>query len=481
MPREILINIEPREKRVSIVDDGRLEEFYIERPQDKTIVGNIYKGKVEAVISSIGAAFVDIGLPKKGFLYLSEIAELFEPVDGNNIVKNIEVKPGQEVLVQVVKESFGTKGPRLSTHISLPGRYLVLMPQDPHLGVSRRIEDEAERRRLKQILEELKLPKDLGFILRTAALAKSKRELWRDARFLLKLWAKIKRTSQKKNAPSLVYEEYDLVLRAIRDSFTDDISKLIIDSKDEFRRIRRFMNVFLGYLAKRVELYNGVDLFLDKDIEKQINKIFENKVYFKSKAYIVIEQTEGLVVVDVNSGGFRKSKDPEDMAFRVNSEAAIEIARQLRLRDLGGIIVIDFIDMEKERHRLEVLNILKKELSKDSAKYDVLGISKFGVVEMTRERVHRTASMLFYQECPYCRGKGKVKSSSTMSVYALKELRRVLAQHPNRQYLNLTLHPNVYQQLLKENSSLKLLERKFKLKISLISDPSLHIEDIKIS
>ncbi|MDP2943933.1 MAG: Rne/Rng family ribonuclease [Candidatus Omnitrophota bacterium] len=481
MTKEILINVEPQEKRVAIIENAQLEEFYLERPQDRTIVGNIYKGKVEAVVSSIGAAFVDIGLPKKGFLYLSEISETFEPVEENKVIKNIEVKTGQEVLVQVVKESFGTKGPRLSTHIGLPGRYLVLMPQDAHLGISRRIENEAERKRLKQILVELKLPKDVGFILRTAAVGKSKRELWRDARFLIKLWARVKKVNQRRTTPGLVYEEYDLVLRAIRDYFTEDVSKLIIDSKDEFRRIRHFMNTFLGYLAKRVELYKGYDLFKDRDIERQINKIFENKVYLKSKVYLVIEQTEGLVVIDVNSGGFKKSKNPEEMAFKVNSEAAIEIARQLRLRNLGGIIVIDFIDMEREGHRQGVFDILNKELSKDKAKYDVLGISKFGVVEMTRERIHRTTTMLSYQECPYCKGKGRVKSPLTISIYALKELRRFLSERPDMRSLNIILNPSVYQEVFKEKLTLTAIERRFKAKINLLSDPALHIEDIKIS
>jgi ribonuclease G len=482
MVKEILINVELQEKRVAIIDAaGRLEEFSIERPQDKTIVGNIYRGKVEGVVSSIGAAFIDIGLQKKGFLYLVEIAQTLEPVDGNHVVKNIEVKKGQEVLVQVVKESFGTKGPRLSTHIGLPGRYLVLMPQDPHLGVSRRIEDEAEKKHLKQVLEELKLPKDLGFIVRTVAQGKSKRELLRDARFLMKLWARIKKTNQKRTAPCLVYEEYDLTLRTIRDSFTDEISRLVIDSREEFKRIRRFMNVFLGYLARRVELYKGTDLFLDKGIESQINKIFENKVYLKSKAYLVIEPTEGLVVVDVNSGGFRKSKGQEEMAFRVNSEAAVEVARQLRLRDLGGIIVIDFIDMEREEHRRQILNILNRELSKDKAKYDVIGISKFGIVEMTRERIHRTVTMVSHQECPYCKGKGKVKSPLTISIYALKEIKRFLTENPSRQFLSLTLNPNVFQEIEKEKLTLSLLERRFKTKISLISNPAFHIEDVKIT
>ncbi|MCX5710730.1 MAG: ribonuclease E/G, partial [Candidatus Omnitrophica bacterium] len=292
--------------------------------------------------------------------------------------------------MQVVKEGFGTKGPRLSTQIGLAGRYLVIMPGGSGAGISRRIEDDAERKRLRQLFSELKLPKDVGFIVRTAASGKSKLELMRDAQFLYKLWKRLEKTIGGKKAPALIYEEYDLSLRAIRDSFTDDVSKLLVDSKPEFYRIQNFMRTFLGYLRNKVELYKGDDLFGDKDIERQISKTFESKVYLKSKAYLVIEPTEGLVVIDVNSGGFKKKLSQEDAAFKVNCDAAVESARQLALRDLGGIIVIDFIDMEKERHRREVLNVLKKALSLDKAKYDILGISKFGVVEMTRERVHKT-------------------------------------------------------------------------------------------
>jgi len=423
MSKEILVNIEPQEKRVALVQDGQLQEFYIERPQDRTIVGNIYKGKIEAVLPSLGAAFVDIGLPKKGFLYLSEIEFAFESVDEPKAQKDKEIKKGQEVLVQVVKESFGTKGPRLSTHIGLAGRYLVIMPQDKQVGISRRIEDDIERRRLRQIFNELKLPKDVGFIVRTAACGKSKQELGRDAQFLYKLWKRLEKIVEQKKAPSLIYEEYDLTLRAIRDSFTEDVTKLIVDSKPEYYRIQNFMRTFLSYLAKKVEFYRGDDLFAEKDIERQIARINESKVYLKSKAYLVIEPTEGLVVIDVNSGGFKKRFNQEETAFKVNTEAAIEAARQLVLRDLGGIIVIDFIDMEKEGHRREIFNILKKALSNDRAKYDILGISKFGVVEMTRERIHKTVQMLSFQTCPYCQGRGRVKSATTIAIYALKELR----------------------------------------------------------
>ena len=478
MPKEILINIEPQEKRVAIVNNGHLDEFYIERPQDKTIVGNIYKGKIEAVLTNLGAAFVDIGLVKKGFLYLSEIESAFESLETPKLNLK-EIKKGQDILVQVVKESFGTKGPRISCHIGLPGRYLVLMPQDNQIGVSRRIEDDEERRRLRGILSELNLPKDMGFIVRTAACNRSKQELLRDAKFLLKLWNRLEKITRRKTAPCLIYEEYDLTLRAIRDSFTDDVSKLIIDSKAEYYRIRRFMKTFLSYLTNKIELYKGDDLFEGKDIEKQINKIFVNKIYLKSKAYIVIEPTEGLVVIDVNSGGFRSKTGHEEAAFKVNCEVAQEIARQIRLRDLGGIIVIDFIDMEKESHRREVLNILKKALSNDRAKYDILGISQFGLVEMTRERIHRTVQTLSYEACPYCQGRGKVKSPVTMSIYALRELRRYLKGKSLKQ-VNITLNPVVIDKILKEKDNLSFIERKFKTKLNFISDPALHTEEIKI-
>lgn len=480
MPKEILINASSQEKRVAIVSDGKLEEFYIERPQDKTIVGNIYKGKIEALMPSVGAAFVDIGMVKKGFLYLSEIENAYEPVDRQKIgPRETKKEKGQEVLVQVVKEPFGTKGPRISCEIGLAGRYLVLMPLENQIGVSRRIEEDDERRRLRQVFAELKLPNDVGFIVRTAAQGKSKQELGHDANFLLKLWRRLEKVIQAKNAPALIYEEYDLVFRAIRDSFTDDVTKLIVDSKPEFYRIQRFMRTFLSYLTRRVELYRGDDLFTDKNIERQISRIFESKVYLKSKAYLVIEPTEGLVVIDVNSGGFKKKLQQEETAFKVNCEAALEAAHQLRLRDLGGIIVIDFIDMEKEGHRREVLQTLKKALSNDKAKYDILGISKFGLVEMTRERIHNTVQTLSFQPCPYCLGRGKVKSPLTMSIYALKELRRFCKDKSPRQ-ANLSLNPAVIDEILKDRTNITDIERRFRTKINLVSNPALRIEDIDL-
>jgi len=480
MSKEILINAETQEKRVAIVENGQLLEFHIERPQDRTIVGNIYKGKIEAVMPSIGAAFVDIGLPKNGFLYLSEIVTAYESVESPVQTSIKEVKKGQEVLVQVVKESFGTKGPRLSTEIGLAGRYLVIMPLDKQGGISRRIEDEPERRRLREIFKELKFPDPVGFIVRTAASGRNKQELIRDAQFLYKLWKRLEKIAQEKKAPALVYEEYDLALRAIRDSFTEDVSKLIVDSKPEFYRIQHFMRTFLSYLSKKVELYRGDDLFGSKDVEKQINRIFESHVYMKSKAYLIIEPTEGLVVIDVNSGGFKKKVNQEDMAFKVNAEAALEIARQLVLRDLGGIIVIDFIDMEREGHRRELLNILKNALAIDRAKYDIMGISKFGIVEMTRERIHKTVQMLSFHPCPYCKGKGKLRSPQTLGIFALKELKRYLKGKTLKQ-ASVTLAPPVIDEILKDKEALRAIEHKYRIKINLISNPTAHLEDIKIA
>ncbi len=486
MNKEILITADPQEKRVVIVKDKLMEEFYIERPQDKTIVGNIYKGIIEAVIPSINGAFVDIGLPKKGFLYLTEIESAYDLIDNHdtNVAPKKhptkEVKKGQEVLVQVVKESFGTKGPRLSCHIGIAGRYLVLMPLDNQTGVSRRIEDDEERRRLRQILQELKLPKGVGFIVRTVASGKNKHELMRDAIFLIKLWKRVEKTIARQKAPSLIYEEYDLTLRVIRDSFAEDVSKLIVDSKPEFYRIQKFMGAFMGSFRRKVEYYRGADLFGEKDVERQIHKIFEKKVYMKSKAYIIIEPTEGLVVVDVNSGGFKDKVNQEEAAFRVNCEAAIEAAHQLRLRDLGGIIVIDFIDMEKEFHRREVLRVLKEALNADRAKYDILGISKFGLVEMTRERIHNTVQTMSFQDCPYCGGKGRVKSPTTMAIFALKELKKYLKDKRLRQ-VTLTLNPEVASEIAKNKENVRFVERSLRVRLNLIPNPALKIEDIAIS
>jgi Rne/Rng family ribonuclease len=371
---------------------------------------------------------VDIGVGKNGFLYLSE---MFNPLVEEEVSKSkgflsklLKKKTkaaappksfakGDEILVQVVKEPFGTKGPRLTTHISLPGRFLVLMLQDKSTGVSRRIAEVEERSRLRQILNELNFGKGISFIVRTASSGKGKRELIRDAQFLFKMWQRIRNTAQKQKAPALIYKEYDLMWRVVRDSLTEDVESVYIDSKEDFLKLLRFIKILIGnHFVKRVRLYkDSTPLFEAKKIETETKKIYERKIFLKSGAYIVIEPTEGLTVVDVNSGKFKTQAEPEVAAFQVNMEAAPEIARQLRLRDVGGIIVIDFIDMAREFHRRQVFEILKKALSSDHAKTEVFGISRLGLVEMTRERSGKTIESKSFENCPYCRGTGKLKIS----------------------------------------------------------------------
>ncbi len=481
MEKEILIEVLARDKRVAITEDDKLVEFYIERSEG-SIVGNIYKGKIEEITPSINACFVDIGQDKKGFLYLEETPSLIEPVEIQ--FGPAELKKGQEIIVQVAKEAFGTKGPRLSTHISLAGRYLVLMPFDLQIGVSRRIEDQKERERLKGILEELNLPKSIGFIIRTAATDKGKRELLSDAKFLLRLWHRIRKTSHRKRAPLLIYKEYDLILRVIRDYFTEDIKRVICDSKEEFLRIRKFLrDIYSERLIKRLEFYQDEKpLFEYKRIINQIEEIYQRRVELKSGAYLVIESTEGLVVIDVNSGRFKERRfSSEETAFRVNLEAAEIIPRELKLRNLGGIIVIDFIDMQEESHRLEVLQKLKLKLSEDRAKTEVLGISKFGLVEMTRERIYKSTEAVSYRTCPCCQGKGKIKSHSTIAVSILRELRkRLFSYHKDR--IELILHPDIAKELLvTERRTLLELQRRYFVKIEIKENSTFHPEDFKIS
>ena len=486
MSKEILINIESQETQVAIVDNGNLEEFYVERPQHRTIVGNIYKGRIESVVASIAACFVDIGKEKNGFLYLEEVPDILESADIQAKPKSVDVKDvkkGQEVLVQVVKEQFGLKGPRITTHIGLAGRYLVLMPQDAQRGISRRIEDPVERIRLHKILEELNLPKEMGYIVRTVCVGKDKKELARDARFLFKNWQRIKKIASRKHSPALIYEEYDLALRVLRDSFTEEVSRVVIDSKQEFRRVYGFVRSFLGPLYKRLELYQkDTPLFEHRQIEKQINNIFEAKAYLKCGGYLVIEPTEGLVVIDVNSGHFKKKLSQDEMAFKVNSEAAEEVARQIKLRNLGGIVVIDFIDMTREYQRREVLNILKRSFESDKAKTDIIGISKFGVVEMTRERVYQTVESMSYQACPYCKGKGKIKSPFTVSIEIPKRIKEFIQDSKvYKRDVVIEVNPQVLAFVDQQKNALSVIEHRYRRHFLIQPNANLHIEEIIIT
>jgi ribonuclease G len=357
------------------------------------------------------------------------------------------------------------------------------MPFDKHFGISRKIDDVGERRRIKEIIRSLNLNYEYGIIVRTAAWGKEKDALVRDLHFLLNLWDKVKKVSHKVRSPHLVYEDYDLVLRTVRDYFTEDVERLVVDSKIEYKRIYKFVSAFLKPLVRKLFFHRDrISLFDKRGVEKEIEHIYKNRVYLKCGAHIVIEQTEGLIVVDVNSGSFsHKKSQQEEAAFQVNSEAATEVARQLRLRDLSGIIVIDFIDMQEAFNRKKLLRILNMALSEDKAKTDVVGLSRLGLVEMTRERVHRSIESISYKDCPYCHGKGRVRSEVAMVGYALRHLRSCLANFKPR-LVSVSLHPEVAKKIISENrNSLRQLEREFRKRINISAQDNLHIEDIKVS
>ena len=496
MGKEILINIEPQEKRLAILENKILEEFSVERIGEKRLVGNVFKGRVNSVVPAVKAAFVGLGLEKNGYLYLADIVGLgmeFESIDkeeeelkpprGIQPHQSIDqlVKKGQEVLVQITKEPFGTKGARLTTHISLPGRYIVLLPFDRHLGISRRISDDKERVRLKEILRGLEVPKEMGVIIRTAGIGQSKRELGRDLKYLLGIWRKIKIGAAKKASPAQLHEEYDLTLRVARDYLTEDVEKLVIDNRDEYRKIQHFLSAVAPHLRAKVELYEGdIPLYDRKMIEKEVEKIFERKVPLRCGGYIIIEPTEGLVAIDVNSGKFTEKKSLEETAFAVNMEAAREVARQIRLRDLGGIIVIDFIDMMQAGKRRKVFEALIDSLKRDKAKTDVSPLSEICLVEMTRQRMRRSVESMSFRECPYCQGRGLIKSVSTVSIQALRKVKKYLKETKKKQ-VELHVNPEVTSRLFNEDrQAIEAIERTFHARIIVKADPLLHVEEIKL-
>jgi ribonuclease E len=457
MKKEMLINAsQDEEVRIAIVEDGQLEELYVERASQDNYVGNVYKGKVVNLEPSIQAVFVDFGVGRNGFLHISDVEPRYfkqggydpdemlrkekEAAAANGRNRNRQamhggfrprVKPpiqeifqrGDEVLVQVIKEGIGNKGPTLSTYISIPGRYLVLMPALGRVGVSRKIDDEEERRRLKDILHELKPPKGLGFIVRTAGAGRTRRELSRDLAYLLRLWKVIVRRVQKMPAPVDIYEESDMIIRTIRDILTADIDQIVIDDQDSFDRAKEFLKLVMPRSSSKLQLYSGKDpLFHQYKVEQEIAKIHAREVPLPEGGSIVIDQTEALVAIDVNSGSFRTDESAEESAYRLNLAAAKEISRQLRLRDLGGVIVNDFIDMRRDKHRRSVERTLRDSMKRDRARTKILRISPFGLVEMTRQRVKPGLKRSFYKECPCCNGRGNVKTEESMALDVIRML-----------------------------------------------------------
>ena len=434
----MLINVAEKEEcRVAVVEGGSLEELYVERASLNSHVGNIYKGKVVNVESGIQAAFIDFGVGKNGFLHISDVhPRFFGGSAGRHIEsigrrKSLKDRPpiqdclrkGKEIVVQVTKEGLKTKGATLSTYLALPGKYLVMMPWMRKHGVSHKIEDEDERRRLREILDQSKPPKGLGFIIRTAGQGCSKRDIQNDLRYLARLWRAIEQRIETEGAPGELYQESDLVIRALRDVFTSKINKIVCDSESVVRKIRDFFAIATPRLKRRVILYDGkVPLFHKYQIEDEISKVQSRRVELKGGGSIIIEQTEALVSIDVNSGRYRRQKDAEQTAYESNIEAATEIARQLRLRDLGGLIICDYIDMRNAKHRKAVERAFRAAVKTDRARSRILSISRFGVVEMTRQRMRPSLQSSTYLACPNCGGTGFVKSHESLALEIIRLL-----------------------------------------------------------
>lgn len=434
MSREMLINVSQGEEcRVAVVEEGVLDELYIERSSLISHVGNIYKGKVVNIEPGIQAAFVDFGLGKNGFLHISDIhPRYFSGSDTSEKIgkrKALSQRPliqkclkkGTEIVVQVTKEGVSTKGPTLSTYLSLPGKYVVLMPWMHRTGVSQKIENDDERKRLRKIMDEFKLPKGAGVIIRTAAQGASKRELHNDISYLGRLWNAISKRIDVEKSSCEIYQESDLVIRTVRDIFSSKIRKIICDSDPVSKRIRDFIGIVQPRLKKRVSYYEGkTPLFHKYGIEKEISNIQSSRVELKSGGSIVIEQTEALVSIDINSGKYRKQNNAEQTAFKINSEAAKEVVRQLKLRDMGGLIVCDFIDMRDNKNRKNVEKVFRDEMKKDRARSRVLRMNAFGLIELTRQRMRPSLQSSTYLECSHCGGSGVIKSYESQSIELMR-------------------------------------------------------------
>ena len=466
MKKEIFINESMGETRIAIQESSQLVEVYVERLDKQRMVGNVYKGKVENVLPGMQAAFVDIGYNVNAFLPFSEIGNTNYIVEddsngrgeyrGRNYKHDdieVDLQTNQEIFVQVIKEPFAGKGPRVTTEIALPGRLLVLVPFENYIGISKKIWDKFERRRLKKVAKKLQ-QKDIGIIIRTVAEGKSEEHIINDFKLLFESWGKMTKRAERENAPLLVYEDLETASSVIRDLLTPDVEKIIIDSKRLYRKTQRYLEEVSPSLSDRLEQYKlKAPLFESFGIETEIEKLMRPKVWLKSGAYLIIEKTEAMVVVDVNSGRFVGKKLHEENSLKINLEAAREVARQLRLRDLSGLIVIDFIDMRKDENRKKIYHEIRKELRKDRAKVAVTPITEFGLLEMTRERIRVSLLDSMSENCPTCNGSGRIISQETLITRIEHWLRRYKSKYQDLR-LRLQLHPNNAEYMLGEKKNI---------------------------
>ncbi|HPZ43341.1 MAG TPA: Rne/Rng family ribonuclease [Bacillota bacterium] len=486
MLKEIVVNVGEEETRVAVLEDNVPVEIYIERSVNQRLVGNIFKGRVENVLPGMQAAFVNIGLEKNAFLYVEDALPARSPevneqggtaLGGANICDIL--KQGQEVLVQIVKEPIGTKGPRVTIHITLPGRYLVLMPTVDYIGISRRIESEKERERLKELAARVK-PEGMGVIVRTVAEGVEEEEFRQDINMLTKLWRKILNRAASRPSPNLVHRDLELVQRILRDVFTEDVDRLILDSRYEYEKVLELLDVTDPKLKFKVFYDERENIFEEYGIEQEIEKALKRKVWLKCGGYLVIDQAEALTAIDVNTGKYVGTTNLEDTVLKTNLEAAQEIGRQLRLRNIGGIIIVDFIDMAEESHRQQVLQALEAEIKRDKTKTNILGITQLGLVEMTRKKVRPSLSEVLQKTCPYCEGRGKVLSEETLGIQYKNQIYN-MARQTSAQTILVEAHPVVAARLIGSGgANLKDLENKTGKNLYIRGSASHHIESVTI-
>ncbi len=500
--KKIVINVEALEVRVAILDDSKLEDFYIERPSEEHIVGSIFKGKIQNLEDGLQASFIDIGMKKNAFIHywdmVPEDAVRLEQEEGVRRSRTPKKKRysagemkkrfpvGSEIIVQVTKGAIGTKGPRVTANLSIAGRYLVMMPGSSLKGVSRKIDDDKERLRLKKVLSRIPIPDNNGLIVRTAGAGARKTSFARDVRALTHTWEEIQTRIKELPAPCRLYAEPDLIERVVRDSLAEDIGRFLIDSRHQYDRIKGLVAKLSRRTKNRIKIYDGdAPIFEHLDIERQLETAFRRRVWLKSGGYLIFDETEALVAIDVNTGRHKGGGTQEESVFQVNMEAVQEIVRQLRLRNVGGLVVIDFIDMKHRRHQNSVHRTLKDGLKSDKARTNILPISELGLLEMTRQRVDESIRQTNYTDCPYCRGRGKIKSGLSMSVEIqrrITEIMRRLRKDNEGIPLKIIINPTVLDRLRKEDEALLVdIEKKFGRRLTFVADPNMHLEDFTIS
>ena len=499
MQNEILINAEAGETRVAILERGLFSELHIERRGGVSMVGSVLKGRVTRVLPGMQAAFVDIGLEKAAFLYAGDYIEQADPADVD-LDDDDEPRPrrssrgrsrqpaqidrllreGQEIVVQVAKEPIGTKGARITSHVSIAGRHLVLTPWGNRVGVSRRIESDRERRRLREVVERVR-PRDLGFIIRTAGEGAREADLEADVRYLASVWEEIQQRQDTARAPSVLHSELSLPLRVIRDFANGETRRIVIDSPDVHAQMQDFVSRFMADPRPKIELYRGAEPIFDHfAVESQIDANLGRKVWLKSGGYLIVDQSEALTAIDVNTGRYVGKRDLEETVLKTNLEAVKEVVYQLRFRNIGGLIIIDLIDMESGENREKVYRALQEALRQDKAKTNILKISELGLVEMTRKRTRENLVQTLCEPCAYCEGRGYVLSGESVAFKVLREIRKDLPRFRGRK-IALAVHARVAEQLLRERASLQALERDLGREIEVRARPGMHQEQFEIT